>query len=29
MTTTEFTQLSSDLRILSSKIPLHWGEDSK
>lgn len=25
MTTAEFTTLSSDLRILSSKIPLHWG----
>lgn len=25
MTAAEFTTLSSDLRILSSKIPLHWG----
>lgn len=25
MTTAEFTTLSSDLRILSSQIPLHWG----
>ena len=25
MTTAEFTTLASDLKILSSKIPLHWG----